>query len=52
MNEVRTRYTGNTKLMRETGDNLCQLKTLMLYRKYMQGEGLSVFVYLSMDMYG
>ena len=37
--------------MQETGDSLCQLKTLMLYRKYM-GEGVSVFVYLSMDMYG
>ena len=24
--------------MRKTGDSLCQLKTLMLYRKYM-GEG-------------
>ena len=38
MNYVHARYTGNTKLMRETGDSLCQLKTLMPYRKYM-GEG-------------
>ena len=51
MKQVHARYTGNTKLMRETGDSLCQLKTLMMYRKYM-GEGESVFGYLSMDMYG
>ena len=46
-----TRYTGNTKLMRETGDSICQLKHLCCIENTWV-RGVSVFMYLSMDMYG
>ena len=32
--------------MRETGDSICQLKHLMLYRKYMGEGGVCVYVHV------